>query len=173
MALDWAVGQLITATRLNRRLPIHVVSTGTVNLASDATLNDSTELILNLLANVTYWIRGALYISTAANAAGDFQYGWTWTNSGSVYRSSFGLADTLASGSTGDEYGGGFLVDTTSPAAGVGFGASTSTNVVQVNDKFVTGGSDVVLTLTWAQQNSNVNNTTLALGSWLTAIPIA
>ena len=172
MSLDWTVGQLITAERLNRRLPKVAIKTATVSVASDATLNDDADLILTLVASTTYDLGGLLIINSAANAAGDFQYAWSWTQSATVLMGGFGPDVGLASGvvQTGDW--GVQVADTTTPSAARSIGASTTGLAVRVKDRIIVGATDLTLTLQWAQASSNVNSTSLQINSWITATPV-
>jgi len=172
VSLTWTVGQVITAERLNRRNPVSVMKPGDTSRASTTTSTADPDIVLVLKANTTYDLRGNLY-TTGGNAAGAFKYAWSWTNTATVYMGATGPHNTLPSGS--EEPGEWVFrpADSTSPSTETPYGTSTAGVSVRVNDRIVVGGSDVTLTLIWAQQSSNATATVLKGGSYITATPVA
>lgn len=138
-------------------------------LASDATLNADPDLVIVLPASRTYDVDGWMIHSSAANAAGDIQFGWSWTNTATVTMYGLGPHNSMASGSQSDVESIARAADTTSPTAGTPYGASTTPTNSHIRARVVTGASPVTLTLNWAQATSNVSGTTLHAGSYISA----
>lgn len=172
-----AAGQTLTAAKVedlaSYAVPVQAAKAGDTSRNTTATAAADPDLVLVLPANRTYVVEAVLHVSSAANAAGDFRVSYSWTNTATVYVSGHALVNTLASGTTGDLEAVAQAADSTSPSADVNYGASTSRNTVTVWARVTTGGSNVTLTLQWAQQTSNANNTTLHAGSQLTAHRVA
>lgn len=168
-----SAGQTLTAAKMEDLASYGVVITATktsdTNTPSDATVNNDSELVLVLPANRTYDIEVVLHASSAANAAGDLRVTYAWTNTATLTRGVAGLVNSLASGFSGDFTAFALAADTTSPAAELIFGVSTTRTMIREFLTVVTGGSSVTLTLQWAQETSNANNTTLHAGSKMIA----
>lgn len=161
----------LTAAKLESLItelrPVTAVKSADTSRNTTTTFTADPHLALSLSAH-TYHIFGNLYLNSAANAAGDFQYRWSWTNDMNVRMGGIGVVDTLASGSSADGQFARNQADTTSPTAALSFGASTTgTNILVTARVLVTTAG--TLTLEWTQLSSNANNTTLEAGSWLTA----
>lgn len=173
MTITWTVGQLITATRLNNRLPITAVTASDVAVTSDSTVNNDAYLVFALKAGITYDLKGALQIISASGTP-DFKYCWAWTNTATVTLSSIGPVSTVASGSSGDSEFLSRAPDTTSPSQETGYGATTTVMSIAVNDRIVVAAaSDVTLTFQWSQVTSSGDSVTLKAGSFITAYPVA
>lgn len=127
------------------------------------------ELAITLPANRTYVVQGWFLVSSASNAAGDFACGWQWTNTATVTATGLGLHNSLASGSQADVEGIGYGPDATTPSQSQPYGASTTPTGIFVSARVVTGTSAVVLTVEWAQANTNASGTTLLTGSHIVA----
>jgi hypothetical protein len=173
MAITWTVGQLITATRLNNRLPITAVTAADVAVISDSTVNNDAYLVFALKAGITYDLKGALQV-IAASGTPDFKYGWAWTNTAAVTLSSIGPVGTIASGSSGDAEFLSRAPDATSPSQETGYGATTTVMSIAINDRIVVASAaDITLTFQWAQTTSSADSLTLKAGSFITAFPVA
>jgi hypothetical protein len=171
MSLDWSVGQAITATRLNRRLPIFAYKTADTARASTTTVTADPHLVFALKADTTYELRGRLTLYSASSTP-DFKYNWAWTNSATMMISSWGLLTsvTITSG-TIECYS--YVPDTTSPSPEVPYAAVTSISSVMMNDLIIVGANDLTLTFQWAQNTSNATATSLKIGTSIEAIPVA
>ncbi len=177
MSLDWTVGQIITAERLNRRLPVDAVKGNNATRTSSATPTSDTELILVLAAFTTYNIQGVLRVSNASNTTADFQYRWSWAGGTAiVFRSSsgpvVGLAGAGPSGDEGQTDWGVSGSNATSPSASQIYGVSTSLVGIHIDDRIIVGNADITLTLQLSQGTSDAATTTLFAGSWVTAYPV-
>lgn len=169
---DVSAGQIMTATKFNElasyAVPITAEKTsGTARINN--TISADPELVVVLPANRTYDIDLLMRISSAANAAGDFQYRWAWTGTADVTVYNMGVHNAIASGSQSDLESISYAVDSSTPSSATPLGASTTTTSSLAKARVVTGGSSVTLTLEWAQSSTNANATTLDTGSTLTA----
>lgn len=164
--------QELTAADLNGVLPVTAAKpSGTPRTSTVAHAADP-HLAVSLLASKTYLVIAPLLISSAADAAGDFSYRWSWTGTMSVVNGGVGPANTIATGSIADGEFARAAPDNTTPSAAIPMGASVAgVNALVVATVTVTAAG--VLTLEWAQNSSSANATTLEAGSRLTAIPIA
>lgn len=171
MSLEWAVGQIITDERLNRRLPIRRTKPGNTAAAGDASVNADPDLVFTLKANTTYDLRGVLLVTSAADNTGDFRRGWSWTGgTATVTMGGAGGVNTITTGSSGD---GEWLArdpDSSSPTLELTYVASTTVTGTTVDDEVVVGNADITLTLTWAQATAS-GTTTLRAGSRVVAYP--
>ncbi len=171
MALTVAAGQIITADAFNAVVPVTAVKSADTSRNTTTSFSADPHLALALAAGRTFHLLGNLYLTSAANAAGDFQYRWAWTNDMNVRMGGVGAVDTLASGSSGDGQFARNQADTTSPTAALSYGVSTTGTTIVVTGRVLVTTAGV-LTLEWTQLSSNANNTTLEAGSWVTAIPV-
>lgn len=172
MSLTWSVGQKLTAERLNRRNPVSASKAGDTSRASTTTSAADPDLVLSLKADTTYDLRGALY-TTGGDAAGDFKYAWSWTNTATVLMGAIGPHNSIASGSQGDAEWVFRAADSATPSTDTPYATSVGGMAVRLNDRVIVGSSDITLTLIWAQQGSNATATLLKAGSWVTATPVA
>ncbi len=172
MALSWSVGQIITATRLNTRLPVHAIKAADLSRTSTATVASDPDIVLALKAGVTYSLQGHLLVYSASTTP-KFKYCWSWTNSATVILASHGLVTTvtITNGSI-ETYA--YVNDTTTPSAEAPYAVSSGVSSILINDTIIVGSSlDTTLTLQWSQQVSNATATTLKQGSSVTAFPVA
>lgn len=166
-----AAGQIILADHYNALVPITVSKSS--NTARTSTTSETADPHLVLPMRVgTFDVKGVLYVSSAANAAGDFKYAWGWTNSMTVSMGGVGLNNSLASGSSTDAEMVWQATDSASPTATNPYGVSTAGVNIMVEARVVvaTAGN---LSLLWAQFSSNANATSLLSGSYITAFPVA
>lgn len=170
---DPSAGQTLTAAKIaelaSYSVPIRAEKAGDTSRNTLAVTTADPELVIVLPANRTYDIDIALHVSSAANAAGDFQMNWGWTNTATVTQGGQGLVNSLASGSSGSADMISYPPDSATPTGAISYGASTSRCLIEQRVTVVTGGSNVTLSLLWAQQASNANNTTLHAGSKVVA----
>jgi hypothetical protein len=171
---DPSAGQTLTAAKLAELATYSVrieasKASDSPALTSDATLNADPDLVIVLPANRTYDVDGWMIHSSAANAAGDIQFGWSWTNTATVTMYGLGPHNSMASGSQSDLESIARAADTASPTAGTPYGASTTSTNTHLRARVVTDASAVTLTLNWAQATSNASGTTLHAGSYISA----
>jgi hypothetical protein len=134
---------------------------------STTTRTADPHLTLTLRANVSYTLSGLLILSSAANAAGDFNMDFAFPANAVVHWGGVGPNNTITSGSF---IGGEFQAQsnqTVSPTGATPYGATTVPNTVLLSGYVAVGATAGSLTLQWAQQTSNANATTLITGSWL------
>lgn len=134
---------------------------------STTTRTADPHLTLTLRANVSYTLSGLLILSSAANAAGDFNMDFAFPGNAVVHWGGVGPNNTITSGSF---IGGEFQAQsnqTVSPTGATPYGATTVPNTVLLSGYIAVGATAGSLTLQWAQQTSNANATTLITGSWL------
>lgn len=147
-----------------------VEKSGDTTRTSTITRTADPDLALALPANSTWEFTGALILTSAANAAGDFSYEWQFPASATLTAVNHGMDIGLASGSVGtieavvqaNQTG-------TSPTTAQNYGCSTTQTGVIVTGRIVLAGTAGSLTLAWAQQSSNASGTTLQNGSYITA----
>ena len=164
----------ITAARANRTLPIAVrklVATGP--RVSTIVQTADPELFLPLLNNTAYHLRGGLITNSAADAAGDIAYSFAWTGTMTVIRTTVGPANTIATGSVSDMESAPGTLDSATPTTAIGYGSTIAGTSVPIDAYVEVGNTAGDLTLLWAQNSSNVNGTTLQIGSWMIAFPVA
>jgi hypothetical protein len=131
------------------------------------------DLSLSLPAGATYNLNGQLFLSSNANAAGDWRGALTWTGTASVSYSMQGLVTGIASGGSADLIASpATRLDTSSPGLDFLAGCSTQGMLVVLHGRIVCTTA-VTLTLAWSQRVSNANNTNLLEGSSLTAYRVA
>lgn len=168
-----SAGQTLTAAKFedlaSYAVPITAVKASDTSVNTDGTVNSDPELVIVLPANRTYDIEVVIHATSAANAAGDLRVAYAWTNTATVTRGGDGLALALASGTSADLNAPALAADTTSPTSDLTYGVSTTRTVVREVLTVVTGGTAVTLTLQWAQETSNANNTTVLTGSKMIA----
>jgi len=171
-----ASGETLTAAKLQALIselrPITASKSATTSRNTTTTETADPHLVLPLLANRTYDVKGVLLVTSAANAAGDFRCSFTFPTGATVSSGAIGVHDSLASLTSADGQFSGEAADATSPTAAVGYGASTSVTAIQVELRVAVGANAGNLTLQWAQLASNANNTNLLSGSWLTATTV-
>lgn len=169
MSNYWKSGMRITAARANRTLPIPARKLVASTRVATTTMVADSELVLPLLANTNYLVKGGLLIS-GPDAGGDFKYQWDWTGTMTVIMGGIGPVDTIASGSSGSGQFAWAAVDTSTPSASISFAASTTGLNAQIEALVEVGATEGNLTLSWAQLSAS-GTTTLNIGSWLIATP--
>lgn len=148
--------------------PIVAMKSTSTPISNDATVNADPHLSISLPGGFTYDIDSKLYVTSDANAAGDFLCQFSWTGTAAVTAAIDGLHNNLASGSLADMEGAAFFDDSSSPSAPFVIGASTSPTGGRIYGHVV-ASTTTVLTLEWAQFASNASATNLLKGSTLMA----
>lgn len=171
---DKLAGSTLTAAILNElaSYATEVSATKVADTSRNTNITPSAdpELSIVLLANRTYDFDFRPLVSSATNGAGAFRVRLAWTNTATVTWRCAGLVSTLSASVSADWNGQGIASDTVSPTADTSFGASTASTAPRLYGEIVTGGSNVTLTVEWAQLNSNASATSLLIGSKLSAI---
>lgn len=179
MALTWAAGELLTAAKMNARLPLYVdKSAGAQSVVSSTTYVDDTALVLALPPNRTYMIYAQL--SVTGSDAGDVKVQWGTTGDVAtvVERANRGptINTTNISGSAAASISGGV----NRASSGVSLGAASTSYglasdiAADVVEQFVvsTGPLGGNLQLKWAQRVSNATPTIVGVSSYLLATPV-
>lgn len=173
----WVAGEKPSAATLNLHIRDNlnalngfVRKTADESVTSSATLQNDNHLTLSIPAAGTYIIDLRLFASSAANAAGDLQVGFTFP-AGTMHVGYGVLANTLASGSSGTaEFGASLSV--ASGAAAAGIGLSTTVTHQIINAIFIATASGT-LQVQWAQLASNASASTVKAGSYMTMRQVA
>jgi len=129
-----------------------------------ATRTADPDLTLTLPAG-TWEGTAVMIVSSAANAAGDFSWELAWTGTATVTMSGWALDGSITDLTSATiNAGAATTVDTTSPTGNQNAGCTLykCVAVTYFTIALTTAGS---VTLNWAQEASNGNNTTLHAGS--------
>jgi hypothetical protein len=120
------------------------------------TLTSDTHLVVTLLANKTYAIRGACWFDTTA--AADFKYRFTFSGTLLyIQHVQFAAGSSLVTDS----------VDVTAGVTQTLIGAGTTGGHFEFDAIAVVDGSNRTFTLQWAQNTSDAGNTTLRAGTYM------
>ena len=172
MSLNLFGGMRLTPSRLNRLVPVTVAKPGDTSRSNTIARTADPDLVLALLPFYTYDVDGMLFVTSAANAAGDFSYELQYPANATCTPGGLGLHNALPSGSSADLEANALAPDATSPAGPLPYGASTALSGILVKARIAMGVTAGNLLVAWAQLASNANATTLKAGSWLTARPV-
>lgn len=147
--------------------PLSASKPADTSRASVTSRTADPDLVIAMVANTTYDLTALLIGSSNANGAGNFAGEWQYPSDAVMSFTAHGLISTLASGTSADLQAGAVSLDATTPAGPfvVGLSTSLSGTVVTGRITVVTAGN---LTLAWAQNSSNINNSTLRGGSFVT-----
>jgi hypothetical protein len=140
------------------------------SVTSSTTLQDDNHLLFSIPQAGTYVFDARLFMTSAANAAGDIKVGFTFPT-GTCHFAFIGLDDTLASGFKGPMHGQGAL-SATSGTTALALGLSTSTLFGSVQGILIATASGT-LTLQWAQLASNASASTVKSGSHMLVRQVA
>jgi len=151
---------------INERSKLYVLKTADESVTSSTAQQNDNELLLAVEANVTYI--GALVVAatSAANAAGDINIGYTFPSGATLHFWSIGAHNALASGSQADLEAI-VRLSATSGTTVTPYGLSTA-NINIVQPLLLTTSSTAgTLQMQWAQQSSNANASTVKAGSYM------
>jgi hypothetical protein len=140
---------------------VHVPKLVDEPVTSSTTLQNDDELSYAVAVG-TYVVDVWLYMSSAANAAGDIKVGFSFPT-GTLGFTAIGLDNSLASGFTGTMHTQG-VVSATSGTTALALGLSTNTVVGHIHG-VLTATAAGTLQLMWAQFASNANASTVKAGS--------
>lgn len=171
----WVAGEKPSAATMNAHIRDNlnalngfVRKTADESVTSSTTLQNDNHLALSIPAAGTYEVDVKLFATSAANAAGDLQAGFTFP-AGTMH---FGIhaADTsLVSGSTTATMAVTSNLSATSGSSVVTAGLSTSTVLIWIHGLFIATATGT-LTLQWAQFASNANASTVKSGSHMSMV---
>lgn len=166
-------GDVIYASDINDWRPVSATKAAATSRNTTVSNLADPDLSIPLLAGATYNLLLQLYLSSAANAAGDFRGAFSWTGTASVTVGGLGLVTGLASGGSGDLIASpATRLDATSPTLDFLTGTSTAGMLAVLHGR-ITCTTAVQLTLAWSQRVSNANDTRVLEGSNLTAFRTA
>lgn len=167
MALAILSGMRLTPTRINAAVPIEASKPGDLSRTNTATVAADPDLVITIpAANAVYMLEALLIAVSAANAAGDVQYGFSYPAGATLTLLGPGPHNGLPSGSGAE---GEWIVrgPAGSPSTAIPYGASTVATGALLKGRLVVGATTGALTLRWAQQAANPASTTLKAGSYL------
>ena len=174
----WVASEVVTASMGNEQwrdnseaVNRFVRKTADESLNTNITVQDDNHLSIAIPQAGTYVVECIIVASSAANAAGDIKFGFTFPT-GTLHMFGAGLDTTLASGNEGTFNGRALNNDTASPTATAAYGLSTTPTHIRVTVLLIATASGT-LTLQWAQSASNANNTTVHEGSFMLARQVA
>lgn len=172
--MSYLAGEILTADALNAWLPITVQKAATTARNTIVTEVADPDLVVPLPASTSWDFRFVLFINSIANAAGDWSGHLEWMTGGTCTYSGYSVANSLASATSADMNAGPTIrLDGTSPGLDLVFGASTTGTIAIIEGKISVSTTAGNLTLFWAQDSSNANDTQLLNGSFATAIRTA
>lgn len=166
-------GQPIAASDFNDWLPKSATKAALTGRNTTTTNSADPDLSISLPATSTWRFTADLYLSSAANAAGDWRGAFTWTGTASVTYGGVGIVTAIASGGSGDGiFSPSTRLDSSTPGADFLIGCSTAGISAFITGRIVCTTA-VALTLSWSQRVSNGNDTRVLEGSSLTAVRLA
>jgi hypothetical protein len=167
VSIAFTAGQTLTAAALNALVPLEAQLSSDQSKISNTTFADLADLTLAVEANATYELTGLFVATSAANAAGDVKYRFSYPANATMTLTGPGPHNSLASGSQADGEWFYVLLDTATPTADIPYGASTAGAAAIINGKLVVGATAGNLVVGWAQQASNANATVFKAGSYI------
>lgn len=167
-----ASGEKVRASKVQslvgeNRLLYAVLSTNQ-DYTSNTTLANVTDLVLPVAINHTYLIEAHLVATSAANAAGDIKYAFTFPAGCTVDLVGEGAHNSMASGSQSDLESFAAMADSSTPTASVPYGTSTAQTSGTIWLRVVVGSTAGNVQLQAAQNSTSVNKSTLVANSWMT-----
>lgn len=168
----WVAAETVTAAIMNTHVRDNLLATtGYVRKTADESLNLSTtlqdddHLLYTINDTGTFVFDLELIVTSAANAAGDFKFGFTFPT-GTMDFNAIGADTSLASGNVSTAHFG-VVISATSGSTALAYGASTTAAVIRARGHFAATATGT-LRLQWAQFASNASNTTVKAGSFMT-----
>lgn len=145
---------------------IYVYKGSDESVTSSAALQNDDALVLPVVANAEYHGELVAITTSAANAAGDVAFGFSFPTLATLQFPGFGPHNALPSGSAAD----GEWIARPAAVSGttnIPYGTSTAgvSHLIKIN--LATGANAGNLQMMWAQQVSNVNATTVKAGSYM------
>lgn len=162
----FTVGEVLTASNVNTYFAQmnHVFKTGSETVTSSIALQNDNELLFSVAADTNYVFKFVCSTLSAANAAGDIAIGFSFPAGAVCHFGGVGAHNALASGSSenGEWI---FREAATSGTTNIPYGCSTAGLTVVIEGYLDVAGTAGTLQLIWAQQSSNVNATSMRVGS--------
>jgi hypothetical protein len=168
-----AAGDKPTAAQLNTFVPLSAYKSAGTSRNTTTTPAADSDLTIALPASTTWDFDGLLLVTSAANAAGDFMFQFTYPASATLSFGAWGLHNTLASGSQSDLEAAATSADSSTPSGLYVAGASTSMTGIFFKGRIIVSTTPGNLVVAWSQFASNANNTTLNAGSHMTCRQVA
>jgi len=167
---DWTTNEVVTATKLDQVSVDYVLKSADESVNLSTTLQNDNDLAYTVAATGTYVFDLHLYATSAANAAGDLIYGFSFPT-GTLHFAQTGPNNLLASGSneTGEWIA---RLSATSGTTSTPVGLSTSMIGIHVHGILIATATGT-LQLMWAQNTSNANNSTVKAGSHMIVRQVA
>lgn len=173
----WVAGEKPPASTLNAHIRANFNAingfarkTADESVTSSTTLQNDDHLVYTISAAGTYLVDLYLFGTSAANAAGDLNVGFSFP-AGTLHFAATGLGLTLGSGNDGTVTPPG-LLSATSGTSVLGLGLSTSTLFIRVYAILIATGAGT-LQFMWCQNSSNASASTLKSGSYMTVKQVA
>ena len=167
MTILFLAGQTVTADALQALVPLSAEKTSDTSSTSDTTHDADAELVLAVEADCTYEIMACLVATSAANAAGDISYSFTYPTGAILTVVGVGPHNALASGSQADGEFNYVLNDSASPSANMPYGASIGGAGTLLVCRLTVSSTSGNFTVRSAQQASNASASTLKAGSFI------
>lgn len=168
MALTWSSGELITAAKLNRPVPLQAFKTANQAVTNSIVLVNDTALFLDLPANRQYKCR--LELAANGNVAGELRIAWTVTGTLTTVVNRRVVGPALAMTTTADttvRLEAGYAL-----TSAVQYGMAAGNAFIIEEFQVDTGASGGRLQMQWAQGVANAAATNVAAGL-LTALAVA
>lgn len=173
----WVASEVVTASIMNAHVRDNLnavngysIKTADESVTSSTTLQNDDHLFYTIGAAGTYLIDAWLIGTSAANAAGDIQVGFSFPT-GTLAFSGIGPDPALASGTLGQTNWAG-IASATSGTSAFGWGLSTSALGLVIRGSFIATGTGT-LRLMWAQLSSSASASTLKAGSYMRVQQVA
>ena len=167
---DWTAAEVAPAAKLDKVSVDYVFKSADESVTSSTTLQNDNHLSASIGATGSYVFDLWLYVTSAANAAGDFKFGFTFPT-GTLHFSANGPDSALASGTVQSTQWQA-ITSATSGTSALGYGASTSTNALEVHGVLIASATGT-LQLLWAQLASTASATTVLAGSHMIVRQVA
>jgi len=167
---DWTTSEVVTATKLDQVSVDYVLKSADESVNLSTTLQNDNDLAYTVAATGTYIADLWLYVTSAANAAGDLNVGFSFPT-GTLHYSAVGLGLGLASGNDGTVTPP-TILSATSGSSVLGLGLSTALLLVRVHAILIATATGT-LQFMWCQNSSNANNSTVKAGSHMIVRQVA
>ena len=161
MAFELVAGEILTAEKLNQRLPYRVDKTAPQSVTSSTTLVNDGDLTVPVEANAIYEVEALILAS--GDTAGDIRVAWTIpSGAATAGRVCIGpqLGMTAATNTAMVDISRNWATQQT-------YGVSTSTVGILEKGTLTTSATPGNLQMQWAQGTSSATATNVESGSWL------
>lgn len=165
----WVTSEVVTAATMNAHVRDNlnalngfVRKTADESVTSSTALQNDNELLYSIADTGTYLFDLYVFATSAANAAGDINIGFSFPT-GTLHFASTGADTGIASGNTSTGQWAALLSATSGVTTG-GYGLSTSNLMIHVHGILIATATGT-LQFMWAQNSSNANASTVKAGS--------